>query len=383
MSEKRLEWKVGLFVFAGLLVLAGLMINFTKGVAFFRPTYELRLRTDNVGGIKPKAAVLLAGVPVGVVESIELSEDSKSVVMIVEVFRRYRIHGDAVFTIESAGFLGDQYIAVTPTANAVPELQGGDERECRASFNLQDAARSAVGLVQRIEQLVGKVDTAVERINASVLAPPTLASISNVVINLNAASVGATDMIRQVTALGGQGEQTLQQVNGFLATNSAAFHEVVTNLLRFTDKMSSVGDKLEALVATNHGNINGTLTHVRALTRQATNLLHSLLEGQGVAGTLLRDGQLAADLRDAAARLPLLSSNLNSAATNANLLLGGANEALGDLRQMLHQGGLAMSNGAVLVSNLNRHGLFYKPKAPRDSNPDLLPPPRQRNLFKP
>ena len=50
MEQKRLETKVGLFVFVGLVLLAVLLIQFSKGTSIFRGTYELRLHASNVGG---------------------------------------------------------------------------------------------------------------------------------------------------------------------------------------------------------------------------------------------------------------------------------------------------------------------------------------------
>ena len=41
MNESRLEWKVGLFVFMGLVLLGGLLLQFSKGTTFFRSTYEI------------------------------------------------------------------------------------------------------------------------------------------------------------------------------------------------------------------------------------------------------------------------------------------------------------------------------------------------------
>ncbi len=65
MDKSRLEIKVGLFVLVGLVLLAVVLIQFSKGTSLFRGTYELRLHAVNVGGIKERAGVLLAGVEVG------------------------------------------------------------------------------------------------------------------------------------------------------------------------------------------------------------------------------------------------------------------------------------------------------------------------------
>ena len=73
MEKSRLEIKVGLFVFIGLLVLALLLIQFSKGASLFRNTYTLKLRTQNAGGLKQNAGVLVAGVPVGSVKKSSLT----------------------------------------------------------------------------------------------------------------------------------------------------------------------------------------------------------------------------------------------------------------------------------------------------------------------
>src|SRR5580692_3154921 len=100
MEKSRLETKVGLFVFIGLALLAGLLIQFSKGTSLFRGTYEVHLTAANVGGIKPRAAVLLAGVQVGSVTDVKINEGGTNVTMILKIYKDYPIYGDARFVIE-------------------------------------------------------------------------------------------------------------------------------------------------------------------------------------------------------------------------------------------------------------------------------------------
>ena len=130
MSQSRLEGKVGLFLFFGILLLIALLLSFSKGTNWFTPTYELRLKTTRVGGIKDRAGVLLAGVQVGGVHAIELVEGGKRVVLRLRILKRYPIYKDAKFTIEQIGVLGDQFVAIYPQENAGPLLfhNGGDRK---------------------------------------------------------------------------------------------------------------------------------------------------------------------------------------------------------------------------------------------------------------
>src|SRR5471030_2951952 len=125
MDKSRLQIKVGLFVFIGLVLLAVLLIQFSKSTSLFRGTYELHMHAVNVGGLKERAGVLLAGVQVGTVSRIQLAEDGKSVLILLQVYGDYKIYGDARFVIEQSGFLGDQYVSVVPTTNNLPVLTNG------------------------------------------------------------------------------------------------------------------------------------------------------------------------------------------------------------------------------------------------------------------
>ena len=123
MNKSRLEWKVGLFVFIGLVLLAVLLLQFSKGTTFFRPTYDILLHAQSVGGLKPRAQVLMSGVQVGTVSDMRLAPDGKSVTITLRIYRQYQIHKDARFVIEQSGFLGDQYVAILPTKNEGPNLR--------------------------------------------------------------------------------------------------------------------------------------------------------------------------------------------------------------------------------------------------------------------
>src|SRR3954466_578982 len=113
----KLELQVGLFVCLGLALLAALMLQFSKGTTFFRKTYDILLRATTVGGLKPKASVLMAGVQVGTVSDIRLGPHGTNVTITLRIFQEFQIHRDARILIETSGFLGDQYVAIVPTKN--------------------------------------------------------------------------------------------------------------------------------------------------------------------------------------------------------------------------------------------------------------------------
>ena len=70
MNETRLAGRVGAFMVMAIILVAVLLLVFSKGMTWFTPTYTLRLRADNVGGLKSRSAVLISGVAVGTVVNL-------------------------------------------------------------------------------------------------------------------------------------------------------------------------------------------------------------------------------------------------------------------------------------------------------------------------
>jgi phospholipid/cholesterol/gamma-HCH transport system substrate-binding protein len=297
MEKSRLESKVGLFVFIGLALLGVLLIQFSKGTSLFRGTYTLRLHASNVGGLKPRAGVLLAGVQVGNVSDIKLSEGGTNVTMILKIYKEYPIYHDARFVIEQAGFLGDQFVSIIPTSNAPPVLTNGEVVECQPPFNLQEVARSAQGFMARIDETAKKVDASVTDLRRVVLNENTLTNFSATLHNMRMVSE--------------QAMVTVNDVNGLVATNGAQVGLAVSNVLYFSDQLRKLSDAANAVVATNGPEISAAVQNIESSTETLKQLMTNLQSGKGLAGTLLQNEQLSANVQSIANNLTIASSNLN------------------------------------------------------------------------
>src|SRR5205814_9641205 len=252
MSQKRLEWKVGLFVVVCLVLLGLLVLNFSKGLTFFTPTYTLRLKTSNVGGIKREAAVLVAGVPVGNVAGAELSPDGRTVTVLLKILSRYQIHGDAVFTIDSMGFLGDQYVAIIAGKNETPILKDGDEVICREPFNLQEVARSALRFIQRIDETAKKLDSALTRVEKHVLNEETLTNFSDTIARFRLVSERAL--------------ATVDRLDRVVESNTLPVSATLSNLVLFSRQINDVADDLQEIVSTNRADWAASVKNIEYST---------------------------------------------------------------------------------------------------------------------
>jgi phospholipid/cholesterol/gamma-HCH transport system substrate-binding protein len=297
MEKSRLELKVGLFVLIGLALLAVLIIQFSKGTSIFRGTYDLRLHANNVGGLKPRAGVLLAGVQVGNVSDIKLAEDGKSVMILLKIYKEFKIYRDARFVIEQAGFLGDQYVSVIPMANNDRLLVNGDEVDCQEPFNLQEVARSASGFIQRIDDTAKKLDASVSDLQRVVLNEQTLTNFSVAVVNMRAVTEQAFGAV--------------SNINGIIATNGSQIGLAISNVLFFSQQLDHLADSANGILATNGPEISTAVKNVESSTEDLKKVMDDLQSGKGLAGTLLQNEQLATNVQAIANNLAIASSNLN------------------------------------------------------------------------
>jgi phospholipid/cholesterol/gamma-HCH transport system substrate-binding protein len=297
MENKRLELKVGLFVFIGLVLLAILLIAFSKGTSVFRGTYTVHLVSSNVGGLKPRASVLLAGVQVGSVSDIKLAPDGRTVTIVLSIYEGTTIYSDANFAIEQAGFLGDPYVAVLPTENAAPVITNNQMVECEPPFDMLAVARSATGFIQRVNDTVSNIETSVKQLQQTVLNQQTLTNISIAVANIKSASDHADGVV------GG--------LDTMIATNRDQIKIAVSNLVCFSQELTQVASNADGVIATNGAGISGAVTNLQVATATLREIADDMHEGKGLAGTVLENEQLAANVRETMNNLAMTTSNLN------------------------------------------------------------------------
>lgn len=297
MSQSRLEWKVGLFVFIGLVLLAALLIQFSKGTTFFRQTYTIKLRADNVGGLKPRAQVLMAGVQIGSVSEIKLSPSGTNVTISLKLFSQYAVHKDARFLIEQSGFLGDQYVAILPTFNQGDIFRDGEVARAEAPFNMQEVARAASGFIQRIDQTAQRLNDAIADVRRLVLNEQTLTNIAAAVGNLRVVSERAMGTVDNLDAL--------------VSSNSPSFGHAGSNLVAFSEQMNDFAGALSGVLSTNKTQLQNAVKNIESSTVVLKNVLDELQAGKGLAGNLLKNEQLAASVSLIASNLSVTTSNLN------------------------------------------------------------------------
>ncbi|TWO67850.1 outer membrane lipid asymmetry maintenance protein MlaD [Caenimonas sedimenti] len=118
MEHSKNDVWVGLFVLVGAAALLFLALQSANLLSWsFQSSYKLGARFDNIGGLKPKAAVKSAGVVVGRVESIGFDTKTFQANVQLALDNRYQFPKDSSLKILTSGLLGEQYIGIEAGAD--------------------------------------------------------------------------------------------------------------------------------------------------------------------------------------------------------------------------------------------------------------------------
>jgi len=128
MNTKSLEIGVGVFVALGLAALLMLAMKVSNLAELTAPDgYQLTARFENIGGLKVRAPVTMAGVRVGRVTEIDFDDNTYQAVVGFSVNPRYaRIPLDTSASIFTAGLLGEQYIGLEAGGDEEFLTEGGE-----------------------------------------------------------------------------------------------------------------------------------------------------------------------------------------------------------------------------------------------------------------
>ena len=126
-QTKSVEIGTGAFVALGFAALFFLATQTTNIQRFEEGSFDVTARFDNIGGLKVRSPVAMAGVTIGRVESIVFDKDQYDAVVTLRIDSRYNtLPEDSDASILTAGLLGSQYIGLQAGASDI-YLSEGDE----------------------------------------------------------------------------------------------------------------------------------------------------------------------------------------------------------------------------------------------------------------
>ena len=281
MAGVSTEAKVGIFVLAGIALLAYMTIRLGDFKLGAPKGYELYAVFDQASGLKKMAPVEMAGIQIGQVEKILLDNGKARVVMLLS--KDVPLGSDVTAVIRTRGVLGDKYVAIEPGSAGAPQLKPG-----------QQIARAEVPtdldrVMARIGEVADNIKDITNSLKVSIASPESTRNISEALANL-----------RELTG-------SLKTV---VADNQSRLNRIVVNMDKFTGDLSQIS-------AHNKVALNETIRNFQVASRQMqttiaalTSVMQKVDKGEGTIGQLVNNKQTINDLNSTLASLKDVSNKI-------------------------------------------------------------------------
>ncbi|HSK07972.1 MAG TPA: MlaD family protein [Vicinamibacterales bacterium] len=297
------ELKIGILAMAALTIVATVIFMLNEG-GFFWQRYSLKTRFSDVAGLKSGAPVRVAGMEVGIVQSIEFVGDQVEVVFEVSKDMQPRITTESVAALGSLSLLGQSTVDISPSVRGEPLPEWSYVPSGRLPGQLTDVAAEATEALAETSRLI-------KAVRAGEGTMGRLFTDERLYTEVQGFIHAAEQVARGLQ----QGRGTL----GRLVSDPAVYRSLdasLNNLNGMLARINAGEGSLGKLVndeqlARSLGSVSGNLDAVTG----------RLARGEGTAGRLLNDAALYERLSTTAERLEQLTGRLNEGEGTAGQLL--------------------------------------------------------------
>ena len=286
-----LETRLGTFV-ALAVIAAVLILETVGGVERFRRGYRVNGLFNNVQELKVGDRVKMAGVEIGRVQNLALTNNKVLVTMKIVAARRNEVKTDSIASVKFTGLLGQNYVAIdfgTPSAPPASE---------DAYLNTEEQAD-----VSAIMQKIDNVATGVENLTKSFTGFKIDDLLGPLINLIDANQVPLTTTISNVQSITTQIAQGKGTV-GKLLYDETLYNSALSSVTKLEDAAAqikfTINDARRIIDQVNSGQgTMGKLLKDEALYRETTEsmtnlkeILQKMNQGQGTVGKLLNDQEM-------------------------------------------------------------------------------------------
>ena len=138
MNRSKLDLVVGLFVLAGFFS----FVYLSSQLGDFSPLsqryqYQLQAEFGSISGLRRGAVVEVAGVAVGRVAGIELSDRQQALVTLY-VDQEVELSEDSIASIKTQGIIGEKYVSISPGGSDLLLADGDWLFETESALDLEE-----------------------------------------------------------------------------------------------------------------------------------------------------------------------------------------------------------------------------------------------------
>lgn len=306
--DKKTELLVGLFMTVGLIMISLLVLQFGSVRDLFKGSYFLSVSFPNASGLKEASPVVLAGKRIGKVKNKPRHNETYTGVIIdLEIFQGEKIPANSVFTITTAGLMGDAYVDIEPPKHITDEFITGSKtdiikgQEASGLSDLQSAAERIGKQISSVLQddlkpALQDIKEAMSKVNKGALSDETINKFKNGISKLDATLTRVDDKV-----ITDDNAKNLKDALADLKEAAASFKTASKNVEEGSKKLAPLLDKLESPIAKFDKVMTTADEAIQAVKTAATDFsitAKNITNSKGLLGALINDQRLRADFHD-------------------------------------------------------------------------------------
>lgn len=191
------EFKVGFLVIAVSGLIAAMALKLATGPGIFSGKRTYYFKVDSAGGLILNSAVKMAGIKVGVIENIDLSDGRAQVTIAVE--RRVKVTNSARVALKSDGILGDKHVELLPGQPDDPEIpNGGEIVASNTKGGMDDVMADVSRVAKNLNELLDTLNKATKAGDDSTTIGRIVGNIEKITADLKDVTSENKDKIRDI-----------------------------------------------------------------------------------------------------------------------------------------------------------------------------------------
>lgn len=327
------EAKVGLFVVLSFIAVAALIVM-VGGPSILQRGYRVNVLFRQVGGLKVKAPVRLAGMEVGRVESMHVVGDKVNVVLWIK--EDAKIREDSTITINTLGMIGEKYIEISMGTQSAPPLPPGATVEgvepVAVSELLARGERIALTLDRAIAALetflrakeakrrLKRITTNIERVSEQLLQflEKDLPTFSYTVKDVQRGVVEFTtlcaELKKNTRKLSKEFTTFMRSTKGNVEESMRGVRKSVesasSNFSTFVKELDALSKEIAPKLKDTVHDLNIAVKDAREASKNLKDFSHRICAKEGVLAQFLMDKEVALMLKNAVAQLNLLIEDI-------------------------------------------------------------------------
>lgn len=292
-------FKVGLLVLVGMGAFVWMVGQVKGGIDDDEAGYRVYALFDDVSGMAEKSRVVIAGITVGQIDSIELDGDRAKVWLLVNT----PLKSDAHVAKRAASLLGEYYLQLTPGFEGTP-LAEGDQ------ITFVDHDTAPAELLNEMKHIVADTRAITASVREVISGREGEARLIGILENIAKTS---EELNRTVAANGPKIDQVFENVvsltgeaRAFTREFRLASRQIVADAQQVTSNARHIVEDVRELVGKNSGNVEegfagvkgavvrlqGALDTLDGTLDYAKSIAGKIDAGKGTLGKLVNDASL-------------------------------------------------------------------------------------------